>query len=167
MCMIEAATGKVPFAFLSDDDVRDSVRKGNILAQPEEMNDDAWEPTSVTTTGSRFCSQRGTQVGDNTPPDTAPDDSYSTESARSPPSRPDPQESLEISDDDDDDAKSGDIPIPVLLDSIQGGNNANCEQALFRLLQLCIDEDPRKNLCDLNGVPVLVDAVKTCYSYFG
>ncbi|ETI31198.1 hypothetical protein AM587_10007737 [Phytophthora nicotianae] len=123
--------------------------------------------SSMVAAGSRFCSQRGTQVGDNTPPDTAPDDSYSTESARSPPSRPDPQESLEISDDDDDDAKSGDIPIPVLLDSIQGGNNANCEQALFRLLQLCIDEDPRKNLCDLNGVPVLVDAVKTCYSYFG
>ncbi|KAG3167034.1 hypothetical protein C6341_g11840 [Phytophthora cactorum] len=87
------------------------------------------------------------------------------ESAGSTPSRAEPQETLEISDDED--AMSDDIPIPVFLDAIQRGNNADCEQALFRLLQLCTDEDPRKMLCDLNGVPVLVKAVKTCYSYFG
>ncbi|KAE9019828.1 hypothetical protein PF005_g7196 [Phytophthora fragariae] len=43
LCMIEAVTGEPPFVFLSDDDVRDNVRKGIIPSQPEEMAADVWE----------------------------------------------------------------------------------------------------------------------------
>ncbi|GMF38230.1 unnamed protein product [Phytophthora fragariaefolia] len=38
-----AAIGEPPFVFLSDDDVRDNVRKGIIPHQPDEMSADVWD----------------------------------------------------------------------------------------------------------------------------
>ncbi|KAG2823443.1 hypothetical protein PC116_g14396 [Phytophthora cactorum] len=43
MCMVEAAIGEPPFAFLCDDDARDNVRKGVVPHQPDNMDADAWE----------------------------------------------------------------------------------------------------------------------------
>ncbi|RLN49204.1 hypothetical protein BBJ28_00014780 [Nothophytophthora sp. Chile5] len=43
MCMIEAAIGEPPFAFLEDDDVRDNLKSGEIPDQPEEMSDEEWQ----------------------------------------------------------------------------------------------------------------------------
>jgi serine/threonine protein kinase len=43
MCMIEAATGELPFAYLTDYDVRENVKSGTIPDQPDEMSDRVWE----------------------------------------------------------------------------------------------------------------------------
>ncbi|RLN77267.1 hypothetical protein BBJ28_00004751 [Nothophytophthora sp. Chile5] len=43
MCMIEAAIGEPPFAFLEDEDVRDNLKSGEIPDQPEEMSDKEWQ----------------------------------------------------------------------------------------------------------------------------
>ncbi|GMF14213.1 unnamed protein product [Phytophthora lilii] len=209
MCMIEAALGQPPFAFLSDDDVRDNVRKGIIPDHKEDMASDVselivsmtnFEPrkrpplqcvidklkafadtelkdeeqakerccgvcSASILDSSRFCSQCGTQVGeashiDNEPPiDNEVVYAYSTESASSTPPRPDSQIIAP--------ALSKDMPILELLEVIQTGDTANCEQALLLLLQVCIDEEPRKLLYDVNGIVVLVEAAKTCPSNFG
>lgn len=42
MCMIEAAIGEPPFAFLDDDTVREVLRGGEIPEQPQEMDDEVW-----------------------------------------------------------------------------------------------------------------------------
>ncbi|RLN62668.1 hypothetical protein BBJ28_00023595, partial [Nothophytophthora sp. Chile5] len=43
MCIIEAALGEPPFAFLDDDSVRGILEDGGIPDQPEQMSDDVWE----------------------------------------------------------------------------------------------------------------------------
>ncbi|RLN94104.1 hypothetical protein BBJ28_00025906, partial [Nothophytophthora sp. Chile5] len=43
ICMIEAAIGEPPFAFLDDDAARDDLRNGEIPEQPEEMSSEEWE----------------------------------------------------------------------------------------------------------------------------
>ncbi|KAE9243873.1 hypothetical protein PF002_g8049 [Phytophthora fragariae] len=60
-----------------------------------------------------------------------------------------------------------DSSIPELLTTIQTGNAARCEQALLLLLQVCIDDQPRMLLYEMDGISVLVEAVKHCHSYFG
>ncbi|KAE8876564.1 hypothetical protein PF003_g39312 [Phytophthora fragariae] len=223
LCMIEAVTGEPPFVFLSDDDVRDNVRKGIIPSQPEEMAADVWElivsmtsfdPNkrpplhhvldklkafdkllesasverncgacrSVMLSGPRFCSQCGAMVGEQAS-DPAVLDACSTESSEST-SPPAASPGFEL---EEPDAVSGlqdpnvyvadledskpvlaiDSSIPELLTTIQTGNAARCEQALLLLLQVCIDDQPRMLLYEMDGISVLVEAVKHCHSYFG
>ncbi|KAF4033141.1 Protein tyrosine kinase [Phytophthora infestans] len=43
MCMIEASAGEPPFAFLDDDDVRETLKSGVVPEKPQEMSDQVWE----------------------------------------------------------------------------------------------------------------------------
>ncbi|KAF4135461.1 hypothetical protein GN958_ATG15343, partial [Phytophthora infestans] len=128
MCMIEAATEEIPFLFLS------SVHSNKVtvileaFAAAEEVAEEnsCTKCPYVLAAGSRFCSQYDTQLY-----------IVSTRSTGN-------------LDNNDEDAQSDDIPIPVLLDALQSGNNGSWGRALSRHLQLCIDEAPRKNLCDID-----------------
>ncbi|KAL4161238.1 Armadillo repeat-containing protein 3 [Phytophthora ramorum] len=43
MCIMEAVLDEPPFAFLSDQDVRENIRNGKIPGRPEGMSDAVWE----------------------------------------------------------------------------------------------------------------------------
>ncbi|OWZ04751.1 Serine/threonine protein kinase [Phytophthora megakarya] len=207
MCMIEAVIGEPPFAFLSDDDVRDNVRKGIIPDQPEGITADMWElvvsmtnidpserlplQSAINKLKEFADAELGAECGVQVPVDAEATDSYSTESARAQEFQSEAQD-FELSDVEEVnpvltvessipeillDFELSDVEevnpvltvessIPEILLVIQK-DDANCEQELLVLVQVCMDEESRKMLFDLNGVSLLVDVVKNCYSYFG
>ncbi|OWZ22701.1 Serine/threonine protein kinase [Phytophthora megakarya] len=192
MCMIEAAAGEAPFAYLDDDDVRESLKAGEIPEQPDEMNDELWELVVAMTNAdpskriglnqvidklksfseinvivpdrnepfrcrvcaalildnSRCCTQCVDQMNVNA---TSPPNYDSTQHNESPRS----SSKLNVS-----------TPISELLGVLRNGSDNEQEDAVLLLIQACINDSKRQQVCVSHGVSDLVDLTKNGRTHF-
>ncbi|GMF18843.1 unnamed protein product [Phytophthora lilii] len=137
MCMIEATISEPPFAFLSDDDVRDNVRKGVIPAKPDEMTEDMWElvisMTKFDPTKRRLQCSSGDENGNM-----AIVINEVTSNATIEPKH-----------------------ISALINRLGSATVQEQEKILQRLVDECIKDDQRAELYLSNGIAVLVKLVKS------
>ncbi|RLN95886.1 hypothetical protein BBJ28_00025100, partial [Nothophytophthora sp. Chile5] len=180
MCMIEAAIGEPPFAFLDDDAVRDNLRYGEIPEQPEEMSSEEWKFVVAMTNAdpakrlslslvleelkafaeveiaaelegaAHTCSVCKSMTS-----------SESVICARCPAqatvegdSSLHPAVQLDFS-----------SSVPVLMAIITTGGTEEQQHALPLLVRKCIDSQARLQLYEANGINVLSDLVKADGNY--
>ncbi|KAG7384957.1 Leucine-rich repeat serine/threonine-protein kinase 2 [Phytophthora pseudosyringae] len=147
MCIIEAANGEPPFAFLSDDDVRDNVRKGEIPEKPEAMTDEMWELVLAMT---RLDPAK--RVGLNPVLDKL---KYFAE--------------LEVADKlkaledahkvapmalNDDTRRTS---VPVLVNAISSARGEELEESLLCLVVECVEDEQQSQLYEANSVLILAE----------
>ncbi|KAE9313618.1 hypothetical protein PF008_g19686 [Phytophthora fragariae] len=177
MCIIAAELGEPPFAFLSDDDGRDNMRRNEIPDKPERMADCVWELVDSMTKASS--TQR-------LPLEAVIDQLQVL--ARAGPADPQGSNSAENGSPISADCVSGVSPSEesslsfgwigdqrplysptTLADQLSVGDVVNTltkssviaqETALIFLIQACLDPEQRKLLHESNGFPVLVELVK-------
>ncbi|KAE8914709.1 hypothetical protein PF003_g1889 [Phytophthora fragariae] len=177
MCIIAAELGEPPFAFLSDDDGRDNMRRNEIPDKPERMADCVWELVVSMTKASS--TQR-------LPLEAVIDQLQVL--ARAGPADPQGSNSAENGSPISADCVSGVSPSEesslsfgwigdqrplcsptTLADQLSVGDVVNTltkssviaqETALIFLIQACLDPEQRKLLHESNGFPVLVELVK-------
>ncbi|EGZ29038.1 hypothetical protein PHYSODRAFT_294372 [Phytophthora sojae] len=186
MCIIAAEIGQSPFALLSDDDVRDNLRRGEIPGKPDSMAANAWElvvsmtkanPTERVSLGTvidRLQVLARVNSAELSPMQPVVHLSASQEGSR-----------LDADSEDDEGRVSSDqessssfdwsgaqspVSSPVLpsdnfsvstgLSTLTKGSFEEQESTLMRLIQACLDPEQRRVLEESNGFPVLVEMCK-------
>ncbi|RLN94061.1 hypothetical protein BBJ28_00026153, partial [Nothophytophthora sp. Chile5] len=177
MCMIEAAIGEPPFAFLDDDDVRAALKDGEIPDPPEEMSDDVWElVVSMTHTDStkrmklpevleklKVLADAEEAAEKLSAAEThcsvcssviVGESAFCCRCGSNVMSEMDALPTLDCT-----------ASVAVLLNTIATAGAAETERALLLLLRKCTDRQERLQMYEANGVRVLSGVVTTggCY----
>ncbi|RLN74928.1 hypothetical protein BBJ28_00026138, partial [Nothophytophthora sp. Chile5] len=179
MCMIEAAIGEPPFAFLDDDAVRDNLKEGEIPEQPEEMSDNVWElvvsmthadPTQrlelplvleklKALADAEEAAEKESAVAVYCSVCTFlifRDSMYCARCGTKVGAELDSPATATL------DCASS---VASLMETIATAGMAERERALLLLVHKCVDSQERSQLYGLNGIQVLSDLVKTSGSY--
>ncbi|KAF4029329.1 Protein tyrosine kinase [Phytophthora infestans] len=161
MCMIEASAGEPPFAFLDDDDVRETLKSGVVPEKPQEMSDQVWELVVSMTHADPSKRVELTLVID-TLKTLATEDLGDGGVTRCITNRPRavgrrhtshlPSVVVEL------DATSSIVDLVAVLRS---GSIDEQESAVLLLLQACICDHTRQQMQQENGLSALEDLVKT------
>ncbi|KAL3666418.1 hypothetical protein V7S43_008669 [Phytophthora oleae] len=154
MRMIEAANGEPPFAFLSDDDVRDNLRRGEIPDKPEAMTDEVWDLVKVMTNvdaTKRIRLDEVLQKLEFFAQMEANGKLKTTETAKN--FAPEKKNRTYTS-------------VAALVGGIISSNSDKQEELLRLLVAECIEDEKRAELYESNGVSVLIDLVKSGRTHF-
>ncbi|RLN73387.1 hypothetical protein BBJ28_00016079 [Nothophytophthora sp. Chile5] len=177
MCIIEAALGEPPFAFLDDDDVRGILKDGGIPDQPEEMSDDVWE--LVVSMTNQNPAKRITLPHVLEKLKVLADAEEAAEKMSAAETHCSACLSMIVSDSAFCDRCGAKVAseqdgrptldrttsVAALMDIIATADAADTERALLLLVRKCIDSQERLQMYDANGIQVLSNVVKFggCY----
>ncbi|KAE9000293.1 hypothetical protein PR001_g18824 [Phytophthora rubi] len=160
MCIIEAVIGEPPFAFLSDDDVRDNLRKREIPDKPNEMTDEMWELVVAMTN-----SEPAKRVGIKVVLDRLK--VFAGKATYEPLKATDASSHDRLLDQHCPRAESAAVVIDSsTIWALASASVEEQDSLLQQMVEECISDGRRSHLYELNGVPALISLTTSSVSHF-